>query len=305
MDWLRLWHDMPNDPKWRTIARISGQPICLVQAMYLHLLVDASRNVTRGHVTVTKEDIASALDVTDEQIEVVLSAMQGRVLDGDQVTGWEKRQPKREDAGNAETGAKSAAQRKREQRERQKKEQEENGSHSPSRGVTESHDRLDKRRLEEDQKQTPPPARTDEFDSRIKFAMSEDWQPNEKSFSATLTLNGLANQVFEQDQFLEFKSFWIASPDDHRTQAKWEHALAQHLKRNLRNEQASGSTTDGQSNRATRVSQTGSGQGAQSGQRHARQGPLSAPDKVRAAIAERQARETESSESGYFVVEDD
>ncbi|ENU2244993.1 hypothetical protein ACWNUG_005487, partial [Escherichia coli] len=19
--WLRLWHDMPNDPKWRTIAR--------------------------------------------------------------------------------------------------------------------------------------------------------------------------------------------------------------------------------------------------------------------------------------------
>ncbi|ENW8560590.1 hypothetical protein ACR6SH_005434, partial [Escherichia coli] len=21
--WLRLWHDMPNDPKWRTIARVS------------------------------------------------------------------------------------------------------------------------------------------------------------------------------------------------------------------------------------------------------------------------------------------
>ena len=21
--WLRLWHDMPNDPKWRTIARKS------------------------------------------------------------------------------------------------------------------------------------------------------------------------------------------------------------------------------------------------------------------------------------------
>ncbi|ENT9428360.1 hypothetical protein QSD88_RS19685, partial [Escherichia coli] len=20
--WLRLWHDMPNDPKWRTIARV-------------------------------------------------------------------------------------------------------------------------------------------------------------------------------------------------------------------------------------------------------------------------------------------
>ena len=22
--WLRLWHDMPNDPKWRTIARVTG-----------------------------------------------------------------------------------------------------------------------------------------------------------------------------------------------------------------------------------------------------------------------------------------
>lgn len=158
---------------------------------------------------------------------------------------------------------------------------------------------------EEEIRETPPPTRTDEFDSRIKFAMSEDWQPNEKSFAATLTLNGMANQVFEQDQFLEFKSFWIASPDDHRTQAKWEHALAQHLKRNLRNEQASGRTTDGQSSRQPKVSQTGFGQSAQSGQRHARQGPLSAPDRVRAAIAERQAREAESGASGYFVVEDD
>lgn len=100
--WLRLWHDMPNDPKWRTIARVSGQPVALVQAVYLHLLVDASRNVTRGHVTVTTEDLASALDVTDEQIVNVIDAMQGRVLDGDALTGWDNRQPKREDAGNPE-----------------------------------------------------------------------------------------------------------------------------------------------------------------------------------------------------------
>ncbi|WP_252355071.1 hypothetical protein, partial [Escherichia coli] len=24
--WLRLWHDMPNDPKWRTQNRVAGQP---------------------------------------------------------------------------------------------------------------------------------------------------------------------------------------------------------------------------------------------------------------------------------------
>jgi len=87
-------------------------------------------------VTVTAEDLASALDVTEEQIESVLSAMQGRVIDGEMLSGWDKRQPKREDAGNPESGAKSAAQRKREQREREKAEQEKIGCHDESRNVT-------------------------------------------------------------------------------------------------------------------------------------------------------------------------
>lgn len=118
--WLRLWHDMPNDPKWRTIARLSGQPISLVQAVYIHILVNASQNVTRGHASVTHEDLASALDVTEDEIGSIFDAMQGRVLDGYKLTGWESRQPKREDLGDAETGAKSAAERKRAQREREK-----------------------------------------------------------------------------------------------------------------------------------------------------------------------------------------
>ena len=134
--WLRLWHDMPNDPKWRTIARISGEPVSLVQAIYIHLLVDASRNVTRGNVTIVTEDIASALDVTDEQVERVLKAMQGRVLDGNTISGWGKRQPKNEDAGNAETGAKSATQRQREHRERQRANAKNGVCHEASRNVT-------------------------------------------------------------------------------------------------------------------------------------------------------------------------
>ena len=137
--WLRLWHDMPNDPKWRTIARVSGQPVSLVVSTYLHLMVDASRNVTRGHVDVTAEDIASALDVTEEQIEKIFSAMQGRVMEGNKLTGWEKRQPKREDSGDGESGAKSAAERKREQRERERLAQielEKQQCHEASRNVT-------------------------------------------------------------------------------------------------------------------------------------------------------------------------
>lgn len=142
IEWFRLWHDMPNDPKWRTIARASGQPIPVVISVALHVMVDASRNVTRGHVDVTAEDIASALDVTDEAVEAILEAMQGRILDGDRLTGWEKRQPKREDAGNPRAGAMSAAERKRLQREREKAAREAaesaggDGRHDESREVT-------------------------------------------------------------------------------------------------------------------------------------------------------------------------
>ena len=146
--WLRLWHDMPNDPKWRTISRISGQPIALVISLYVHLLVDASRNVTRGHVDVTTEDLASALDVTERDIESVLSAMQGRVLDGNRLSGWDGRQVKREDDGNEKTGAKSAAERKRDQRSRQreatkqpKDQTSESACHDASRNVTPDKDK--------------------------------------------------------------------------------------------------------------------------------------------------------------------
>lgn len=131
--WLRLWHDMPNDPKWRTIARVSGQPIATVMAVYIHLLVSASRNVTRGHIDVTTEDLASALDVTEEVIDSILQTMQGRVLDGDLITGWEKRQVLKEDNGNVSQTAKSPAERKRAQREREKLRKQNEGCHDESR----------------------------------------------------------------------------------------------------------------------------------------------------------------------------
>ncbi len=108
--WLRLWHDMPNDPKWRTIARASKQSIPIVVSVYLHVLVNASNATERGRTqNLQPEDIASALDLEIDQVTAVITAMQGRVLDGDYLTGWEKRQPLREDG---------AAQRSKEWRER-------------------------------------------------------------------------------------------------------------------------------------------------------------------------------------------
>ena len=96
--WLRLWHDMPTDPKWRTISRISGQRIGDVIAVYTFALVSASENrMKRGVTQCNAEDVATALDIKTGDVEAIFSAMQGRVLDGDWLLGWEKRQPKRED----------------------------------------------------------------------------------------------------------------------------------------------------------------------------------------------------------------
>lgn len=100
--WLRLWHDMPNDPKWRTIARLSGQSIALVQAVYVQLMISASQAQERGIYQIGEEDIASALNEDDAAIEAIIAAMQKRVLDGKRLTGWEHRQPQKEDI----TGAK-------------------------------------------------------------------------------------------------------------------------------------------------------------------------------------------------------
>lgn len=101
--WLRLWHDMPNDPKWRTIAKISKQSIGNVIAVYVQMLVNASSvtqsdAVRRGTLSHwCNEDIASALDLEKEQIDAIYEAMQGKVLDKDYLIGWDKRQPIRED----------------------------------------------------------------------------------------------------------------------------------------------------------------------------------------------------------------
>ena len=137
--WLRLWHDMPTDPKFRTIARASGEPLALVISMFTLMLVDASRNVTRGHINVTHEDLASALDVTEAQIAAIWTAMKGRLLKDGELLGWAKRQPKREDDGDEYSGAKSAAQRKKEQRERQIQSVGQSENTANSEGVTQCH----------------------------------------------------------------------------------------------------------------------------------------------------------------------
>lgn len=96
--WCRLWADMPNDPKWRTIARASKQRIGDVISVYVHMMICASNATERGRTQGwNDEDIGAALDLETEQVCAIREAMQGRVLDGDYLAGWDRRQSVRED----------------------------------------------------------------------------------------------------------------------------------------------------------------------------------------------------------------
>lgn len=105
--WLRLWREMHTDPKWRVIAKESGQSIGNVIATYIFILQDASDSDVRGETKYVDncEEIAAGLDIDDVDVEKIITSMQRRVLEGNVVTGWIKRQPKREDDSTERTRA--------------------------------------------------------------------------------------------------------------------------------------------------------------------------------------------------------
>lgn len=123
--WFRLWTDMVNDPKWRTIARVSKQKIGDVIAVYLHMLTLAANATERGRTEgFNDEDVATALDIDTEQVSAIREAMEGRVIDGSRLLGWEKRQPLRED----NSAERAKAFREKKAAERQAKELIDNAS---------------------------------------------------------------------------------------------------------------------------------------------------------------------------------
>jgi hypothetical protein len=103
---------MPNDPKWRDVAKRAGRPISEVLSVFVHMMAIAGVARDRGTIEGwNDEDIAAAFDMEPQHVTAVREAMDGKTLDGDRLTGWDRRQPKREDG---------AAERAKEWRERNK-----------------------------------------------------------------------------------------------------------------------------------------------------------------------------------------
>ncbi|EOK8187438.1 DnaT-like ssDNA-binding domain-containing protein, partial [Escherichia coli] len=239
----------------------SGQPIATVMAVYIHLLVSASRNVTtchgvslRGHIDVTTEDLASALDVTEDVIDSILHAMQGRVLDGDLISGWEKRQVLKEDNGNVSQTAKSPAERKRAQREREKLRKHNADCHDESRRVTHlsrqvttdkdtdkdtdtelnpTHNARESIPTSESNGaplQTAEPEYLDGLSEPIgKFSMTTVWQPS-PDFRQRAAVWGMAlpEPEFTPAELAAFRDYWMAEGKVF-TQVQWEQKFARHV----------------------------------------------------------------------------
>lgn len=144
--WLRLWHDMPTDPKFRVIARKTGRPISEVLSVFVLMMTNASANEDeRGELdNWSDEDAGAALDIDADHVAAIRQAMQGKTLDGVKLSGWSRRQPKRED---------NSAERVRAFRERSKRDVTLRNA-----DVTHGNSREEERREEESQSVTRTPA---------------------------------------------------------------------------------------------------------------------------------------------------
>jgi len=191
--WFRLWVDLPNDPKFRTIAKISEQSISSVIAVYIHMLCCASNATERGRTQDWRdEDIATALDLDIEQIIKIKDSMQGRLIDGDYLTGWNKRQPKRED-GSAE---RAQADRERKKQEKLNKETQTNATerNQPTDKIREDKIREDKIRV----KTSTKPTCVDFYN--VPQNVIDDFKSHRKSKRASITQTVIDNIQSESEK---------------------------------------------------------------------------------------------------------
>ncbi|WP_248134278.1 DnaT-like ssDNA-binding domain-containing protein [Pseudomonas sp. W2Jun17] len=220
-----MYGEFATDPKVQMMSEAMQRRLVML------FCLECSNGIETFHVTERETSIAFALRVTEEilaETKAVFLA-KGFINDDWTLANWEKRQYVSD----------SSTARVRAHREKKKKEAEERETR-----MKRSSNAPEQNRTDTEQKEHTHTAQD-------KFSLHDAWEPNPKTFTAVLFRNGMANQTFEADQLLEFRSYWISRPDDLKTQAQWEHALAQQLKRQARTQQANGGSPNETGRRVT------------------------------------------------------
>lgn len=97
MHWFRWYHGTANDSKLRRIATHADTSVANVVAVWAMLLESASENSERGMIgSWDADDVAFTLGISVDIIVCITAAMDGKLLSGQRVMNWSKRQPKRE-----------------------------------------------------------------------------------------------------------------------------------------------------------------------------------------------------------------
>lgn len=120
-DWFRWWHGSVTDPKFLWVARHSKQRIGDVIMTWAALLEHASQEGERGNIICFDMDAFDCLLGADDgaTAQIIYALEQKGMIEGGRLVGWEKRQPKREDAPEAVP----SSERVRSFRQRQKEQQ--------------------------------------------------------------------------------------------------------------------------------------------------------------------------------------
>ena len=124
IDWFRWHHGSVTDPKFQLVARKASARFGDVMTVWAFVLEAASADADRGHVgAIDAEAIDLMLGAEDGTTDRILSAMQERgLIDGERISSWDKRQPKRERPDDNST------ERTRAFREKQRQETPENAT---------------------------------------------------------------------------------------------------------------------------------------------------------------------------------
>jgi len=112
--WVRLWREMPHDPKFRAIAKKAGRPVSDVIAVFITMMTSADEDGCIG--SWDADDTAAGLDLDTSIVIAIRDAMVGKVIEGNALMGWKKRQPKRDD--DSRERVRAFRERKREETQR-------------------------------------------------------------------------------------------------------------------------------------------------------------------------------------------
>lgn len=205
--WFRWHHGCVTDPKFRVIASrcVTNVTVGHVVAVWAAMMENASQASPRGVLSGwDDEDVAAGFGFTVEQVSDIRNAMQGKVLDGEGLAAWEKRQPKRED---------SSADRTKKWRESKRSEGDDK-----KRDVTQGDEAKRKETLE-----TETETETEEKKSKSKSGgrasrLSPDWQPTAENLEWAKSKRP---DIDVQAETENFRDHWLAKAGKDATKLDW------------------------------------------------------------------------------------